>query len=66
MASRRAEDGRHRPLVSQISGMKTTMPAMLDGTAVAVGMIAAEAATSATITNLIPTRLLTRRSTAQR
>jgi hypothetical protein len=42
------------------------MPAMLDGTAVAVGMIAVEAATSAPTINLIPTRLLSRRSTAQR
>jgi hypothetical protein len=37
----------------------------LDGSAVAVGMIAVEAATSAPTANLIPTRLLSRRSTAQ-
>jgi hypothetical protein len=46
--------------------MKTTMPAILEGTAFALGVIAVDAAASAPTTNLIPTRLLTRRSTAQR
>lgn len=46
--------------------MKTTMPAMLDGVAVAVGTIRVDAATSMLIPVLIPTRLLTRWSTAQR
>jgi hypothetical protein len=46
--------------------MKTTMPAMLEGVAVAVGMIIVEAAISTPTTVLMPTRLLTRWSTAQR
>jgi hypothetical protein len=45
--------------------MKTTMPAMLEGAAIAFGMTMADAATIMQMIVLKPTRLLTRRSTAQ-